>query len=1014
MNMPARPVVTTAGRLLFEKGFTRVRVADEMQAEIEVLDGPGYLVMGTRHVPEGEAVSWRCTCDAYRRAFSCAHLVAAELAARRDRRFFPPRWLRHLRALLRPGRPGVGLPTGHEVCYLIDVPTSDLVKRPALAVGARRRKRTGEWGVARPLRDLDPETLEDLTDRRLSALLGGTPPLHTGPWHAPGRTLAAELLPALCATGRLLRHNVDEDLENRPLSFDDGPPWTPLLRLQRTERGYGLEGEIRRGEERLDACEAWLLTEGFLFQDDRVSRLLDQGLVPLLEHQALQGGIDAPEAEGEELALELLRQGVEVELPEELAIEAVRVKPRPRLRITAGTSRLLGAHLSFDYDDVTVPASKPGSTVPVGERRLVFRDLAAERATFDRLLELGFRLPPPALPGRADLALPAGKLPMVVQALLPAGFLVEAEGRLYRQPTRVAVKVKSGLDWFGLEGSVRFDSGEATLASVLEALRKGENVVALGDGSFGVLPEEWLARHRALLELGEPDEGGLRFRRSQVSVLDALLASQDESEADLDFGHARARLRAFEGIRPADPPPSFVGTLREYQREGLGWMRFLEELGFGGCLADDMGLGKTVQLLAHLAERPRRPSLVVAPRSLLFNWESEARHFTPQLRVLVHAGVDRIRDAAALREADLVVTTYGVLRRDIEVLRQLRFDYAVLDEAQAIKNAGTEAAKAARLLQADHRLALTGTPVENHLGDLWSLFEFLNPGLLGRSSAFAAAGAGRAEIDAEGRAQLGRVLRPFLLRRTKEKVAPELPPRQEETLLVELPPAQRAVYDTIRHHYRERALDPVRKGGVKRSALIVLEALLRLRQAACHPVLVDPAQAGAGSAKLHALLPQLEEVLEGGHKALVFSQFVSFLSLLRHQLDAKHTTYAYLDGQTQNREAVVRRFQEDPSCGLFLISLKAGGFGLNLTAADYVFLLDPWWNPAVEAQAIDRTHRIGQQRPVFAYRLVAKDTVEEKILALQQSKRDLADAIVAADDRLLSSLTADDLDALLS
>jgi len=346
-------------------------------------------------------------------------------------------------------------------------------------------------------------------------------------------------------------------------------------------------------------------------------------------------------------------------------------------------------------------------------------------------------------------------------------------------------------------------------------------------------------------------------------------------------------------------------------------------------------------------------------------------------------------------------------------MKDIPFDYVVLDEAQAIKNSQSESAKAVRILTADHRLALSGTPVQNHLGELWSLFEFLNPGLLGTSSAFKTISAG-GTVDGSGREALAKALRPFILRRTKAQVAPELPDKLEQTLYCELDREQRKLYNELREHYRANLLQQVDQLGIGKTKMQILEALLRLRQAACHPGLIDQKRVGDSTAKLDALVPQIEEVIDEGHKVLVFSQFTSFLSIVRKKLDARGVTYEYLDGKTNDRQARVRRFQNDPDCKLFLISLKAGGLGLNLTQAEYVFLLDPWWNPAVEQQAIDRTHRIGQTRQVFAYRLIAKDTVEEKVLELQKAKRALADAIITADNSLITSMGREELEMLLS
>jgi len=362
----------------------------------------------------------------------------------------------------------------------------------------------------------------------------------------------------------------------------------------------------------------------------------------------------------------------------------------------------------------------------------------------------------------------------------------------------------------------------------------------------------------------------------------------------------------------------------------------------------------------------------------------------------------------------VLVTSYATLLRDREALSAIPLHLVICDEAQALKNLSAKAGEAVRKLDARHRLCLTGTPVENHLGELWSLFEFLNPGMLGAASVFKLAGAAARNPDEATRKLLAGALRPFILRRTKDQVAKDLPAKNEQTLFCELEPKQRKLYNELRDHYRNSLLDRIARDGLAKSKMHVLEALLRLRQAACHPGLIDKKRAGEPSAKLDMLLPQLSAVLEEGHKALVFSQFTSLLAIVRGHLDKEGVVYEYLDGQTRDRQARVERFQNDPDCKLFLISLKAGGLGLNLTAAEYVYLLDPWWNPAVEAQAIDRAHRIGQTQQVFAYRIIARDTVEEKVLQLQNTKRDLADAIINADNSLIRSLARDDLELLLS
>jgi len=422
-------------------------------------------------------------------------------------------------------------------------------------------------------------------------------------------------------------------------------------------------------------------------------------------------------------------------------------------------------------------------------------------------------------------------------------------------------------------------------------------------------------------------------------------------------------------------------------------------------------------LLALLQDRKTlqkeaRPSLIVVPKSLMFNWAHEIERFTPKLTHLEYTGLERHGMREEFPRRDIILTTYGTLRRDINELQSMEFDYAVLDEAQTIKNAASQVAKACRLLKARHRLALSGTPIENHLGDLWSIFEFLNPGMLGRSSAFRLSAGNNADSDA--RTVLARGLKPFVLRRTKGQVATELPERMEETIYCRMGGRQRKLYNELRDHYRQSLLGIVKEQGMGKSKMHVLEALLRLRQAACHPALLKEGDSQEAFAKLDYLCPQLEELIDEGHKSLVFSQFTSMLAIVRKHLDHRGIRYAYLDGKTKSRRQVVEQFQNDPDCPVFLISLKAGGLGLNLTAAEYVFLLDPWWNPAVEAQAIDRAHRVGQTRQVFAYRLICQDTVEEKILELQSKKRELADAILEADNRVLADLTAEDLEMLLS
>ena len=698
-------------------------------------------------------------------------------------------------------------------------------------------------------------------------------------------------------------------------------------------------------------------------------------------------------------------------------------RPRRGRRRPAARVQLAGS-VWFDYSGMMIAADDPaGGAADAARRLLVRRDRAAEREALAMLPKYGAtpaKQDDPDVPVTHHVEIPRGRLDASVPQLAALGWAVEVAGRRYRPAGSVAWNVTSGIDWFELSGTVDFGGVSAEMPELLAALARGERSVQLADGSIGILPDDFAAQFEPMAVLAQRQDGTLRYSRIQAALLDALLAGQPTARVDEAFERIREELTRGERPDAADEPDGFEGTLRHYQREGLGWLAFLEQMGLGGCLADDMGLGKTIQVLALLVRRQavlaesgvaHRPSLVVVPKSLIFNWIEETRKFAPSLRVLNFTGHARTDTAAELTGHDLVLTTYGTLRRDIMQHRDVEFDYVILDEAQSIKNAASQAAKACRLLKARHRLAVTGTPVENHIGELWSIFEFLNPGQLGsaaRLKKFLAGGRGN------GSELVARAVRPYLLRRTKTQVLSDLPEKTEQTIFCELGEKQRKAYDELREHYRQELTGRIGRMGIGRSRIAVLEALLRLRQTACHPGLIDREQIDEPGAKLETLLEQLGEVLDEGHKVLIFSQFTSFLAILRRHLDQRSVVYEYLDGKTTDRQARVQRFQEDADCRLFLISLKAGGQGLNLTAADYIYILDPWWNPAVEAQAVDRAHRIGQTRRVFAYRLIARDTVEEKILALQDRKRELAESIVQADESLITSLTPEDVELLLS
>lgn len=932
--------------------------------------------------------------------------------------------------------------TDREVYYNIDVPQTQSLGEVYLEVAYRDRKKNGEWGKVKNTRiprQVLPQ-IPDGPDREILTILGGAPdPNLYGAWDSIPAVyrlrspLIEMMMPRICATGRCrLRTITGEDVVQNPaVQWDDGAPWTFAVHVERKGDSWIVRGYLQRAGDRMDVSEPnALLQSGLMIARHTIARLEHSGQFGWIQMLRRLGRIVVPAKDQTDFINKVLTEthAPKIEWPEELKFEQVTGDPRPHLhlgapRINWNQSGVLSASLAFEYDGVRIPAEDPGSGhFDADGRRFVRRNDAAEQAAREALAAAGVKPQQRYFGSDSQYEISQKRLPQVVRDLLRAGWHIEAEGKTFRRPSSFRAELSSGVDWFELHGEVDYGDNKVQLPQLLKALKQGANMIQLGDGSYGMVPEDLLDKYGLLFGLGTAQKDHVRFSRAQTGLLDAILASRDDIDFDETFGRARDQLKKFERIEPAAQPAGFAGELRGYQREGLAWMEFLREIGFGGCLADDMGVGKTPQVLALLENRRAAreadpsigPSLVVVPRSLIYNWQQESARFTPKLRVLDHSGIGRSKDLQHLQNFDVVLTTYGTLRRDAVDFQDIRFDYVILDEAQAIKNSESESAKAARILQADHRLVMTGTPIENHLGELWSLFEFLNPGMLGSMSALSLGGKAMRNPGEETRELLARAVRPYILRRTKAQVAPELPPKSEQTIYCELDAKQRKLYNDLRDHYRQSLLGRIEENGMAKSKMQILEALLRLRQAACHPGLLDKERTNESSAKLEALIPQLAEVTEERHKVLVFSQFTSLLSIVRGHLDRASMTYEYLDGQTRDRQARVERFQNDPDCKLFLISLKAGGVGLNLTAAEYVFLLDPWWNPAVEAQAIDRAHRIGQSEHVFAYRLIARDTVEEKVLELQNTKRDLADSIIRADANLVRNLKREDLEFLFS
>ncbi|WP_290712655.1 DEAD/DEAH box helicase, partial [Flavihumibacter sp. CACIAM 22H1] len=584
------------------------------------------------------------------------------------------------------------------------------------------------------------------------------------------------------------------------------------------------------------------------------------------------------------------------------------------------------------------------------------------------------------------------------------------------------IQISSNTDWFDAKVDIVFGDQKVTVAEVKRALANKQQFVQLDDGSLGILPEEWIKRYSLLFRIGEGKAQNLRLSKYHMSVIDELYNERNEEELFVQLEEKYDRLRGFKSIREVDPPAHLQPILRPYQAFGFQWLNYLSEVNWGGILADDMGLGKTIQSLSFLQHyrdtHDRLKALVVCPTTLMFNWENEIRKFAPTLSYHIHHGGERTRNKALLENKNVIITTYGTLRSDIKLLVEMEFDCVVLDESQAIKNPSSKVTKAASLLRAKHRLCMSGTPLQNNTFDIYAQMNFLNPGMLGSMEFFRQEFA--IPIDKFGeqdrKDHLRKILFPFILRRTKEQVAKDLPEKTETILWCEMEEEQRKIYDAYRNDFRDKILGTIESQGMQKSQLTILQGLMKLRQICDSPAILNEQEKFENhSIKLEELGREITENISN-HKALVFSQFLGMLALIRKKLTELEVEFEYFDGSTSaiDREKAIQRFQNDDKCRIFLISLKAGGVGLNLTAADYVYIVDPWWNPAVEQQAIDRTHRIGQTKNIFAYRMICKDTIEDKILQLQDRKRVLARDLIADDEGFVKNLTREDVEYLFS
>lgn len=605
--------------------------------------------------------------------------------------------------------------------------------------------------------------------------------------------------------------------------------------------------------------------------------------------------------------------------------------------------------------------------------------------------------------------------------LIEKGFEIEqpdGQKRYVFGNTKIDLEISENNDWFDINAVVYFGPYRIPFIQLKNHILNHKKEFVLPSGEIAVIPQSWFSQYGNLLHFSEGGDE-LKLRKHHLGLVSDL---SDGEMAEVAMNRKLQKLSDFEETEDIPMPLYFAGSLRPYQKAGYNWFHFLKEYHFGGCLADDMGLGKTIQTLALLqkhkedteATGSKATSLVIMPTSLIYNWLNEAKKFAPQLRLMVHTGAMRYKSAEVFANYDVVITTYGISRIDIEMFKAYYFDYVILDESQNIKNPSSKSFQSVKQLKSKFKLILSGTPVENSVNDLWTQMSFINPGLLGTQQFFQNEFVTPIEKkkDEDKARKLQAIIKPFVLRRTKEQVATELPPKTENLFYCQMSDEQADVYDKVKSEYRNELLRSIEDGTYAKTQIQVLQGLIKLRQIANHPAMIDADYEG-DSGKFENVTHTLTNVLDGGHKVLIFSQFVKQLTIYREHFDKEGIPYVYLDGSTQNRGDVVKKFQEDVKTRVFLISIKAGGVGLNLTEADYVFILDPWWNPAVEQQAIDRTHRIGQTKNVFIYKFITKDTVEEKILALQQRKLSVARSLITTEESFIKSLSADDIKEIL-
>jgi len=776
--------------------------------------------------------------------------------------------------------------------------------------------------------------------------------------------------------------------------------------------------------------QAWLLLDSVLYHFDE--ELEGKKLTPFLQKRFISIPKNTEKKYFETFVTSLIEK--HHVYAEGLTIHTYKEQAKPQLRILYSSDQESQLQLNFQYGEFNFAA---GGHHPItvkydyqesnDEHKFyrVKRSLLWEENKAEELLDLGLKKIDPLFGTYGPMDDGSGFTKSSIEwvndhytELMELGYEVIQPDHVKRfliGKTSLSIEINEKNDWFDVQAFVRFGDYEIPFIQLRQHILNRIQEFELPNGEIAIIPQEWFSQYEHLFQFSTQKDG-LRLNRSHVGLLNEI-----SEHTQIGMQRKLNKLGEFDEIVDVPTPIAFNGALRPYQKAGYNWFHFLQAYRFGGLLADDMGLGKTVQTLALLqynkeqllgSEHPKT-SLLIVPTSLIFNWQKEAEKFVPGLRILLHTGAHRSKDNFAFTHFDLVITTYGIARIDEELFNSFFFNYVILDESQNIKNSRSKSFAAIRHFKSRNKLALSGTPIENSVADIWSQMHFVNPGLLGSYAYFQKefVFAIEKKKDEQKSKKLQAIIKPFVLRRTKSQVATELPPKSEQIFYCSMTEEQQEYYETVKSEYRNAILDGAFSG--KASQIALLQGLTKLRQLANHPAMIDQ-DYSFGSGKFDAAIELMQSILKEGNKLLIFSQFVRHLQIFKDYFNKHQIKHAYLDGATKDRSEAVKGFKEHADVQVFLISIKAGGVGLNLTEADYVFILDPWWNPAVEQQAIDRSHRIGQTKNVFIYKFIAKDSIEEKILALQGNKKSIANALITTEESFVKSLSKADINELFS